>query len=200
MDIDWKFIGRLEGASVLQGYVPTNSAGKVIGHSGVTIATGIDLGQMNKDDLYKVLAQKVPFPAELYDRLEPYLMAQKGVAKDILKKNPLTITKEEADLLDHAKKKLVYNELSGYWNVDAEKKFVDLPREIQTVLFSLAWNFGTALKYDYPHTWSVFKKCAAEGKWDNAYIWLKNFPSKNKELIVRRREEADYIAPLTTLH
>lgn len=200
MDIDWKFIGRLEGASVLHGYIPTNSAGKIIGHSGVTIATGIDLGQMNKDDLYKVLAQKTPFPAELYDRLLPYTMAQKAVARDILKKHPLTITKEESDLLDAAKKKLVYNELSGYWDIDAERKFADLPMEARTVLYSLAWNLGTGLKYDYPHTWSVFKKCANDCRWDSAYLWLKGFPSKNPELVRRRCEEADYLAVLTTLH
>lgn len=48
--IDWKFIAAREGAEVLIGYVPMKN-GKVFGISGVTIATGVDLGQRNESDL-----------------------------------------------------------------------------------------------------------------------------------------------------
>jgi Bacterial toxin homologue of phage lysozyme, C-term len=41
MAVDWKFIGTLEGAGILKGYVPVSQTS----NSGVTIATGVDLGQ-----------------------------------------------------------------------------------------------------------------------------------------------------------
>ena len=45
--IDWHFIGELEGQSVLTGYVPDPE----ISASGVTIATGVDLGQLTPAEL-----------------------------------------------------------------------------------------------------------------------------------------------------
>ena len=45
--IDYKFISDLEGGSKTTGYVPAASVSK----SGITIATGFDLGQRNESDL-----------------------------------------------------------------------------------------------------------------------------------------------------
>ena len=47
--INWKFIGKLEGEGVETGYVPTDNNGKIIGTSGVTIATGVDLGTKDRN-------------------------------------------------------------------------------------------------------------------------------------------------------
>ncbi len=43
MAIDWDFISSLEGDQRLAGYVPAAD----VSESGVTIATGVDLGQRN---------------------------------------------------------------------------------------------------------------------------------------------------------
>ena len=42
--IDWAFIGSLEGEAIPKGYVPSDS-------SGVTVATGVDLGQRAMPEL-----------------------------------------------------------------------------------------------------------------------------------------------------
>ena len=43
MRVNWKFIGEQEGAGVCTGYVPVAATS----NSGVTIATGADLGQQS---------------------------------------------------------------------------------------------------------------------------------------------------------
>ena len=47
MAIDWRFISDLEGGQRLAGYVPDPTGS----NSGVTAATGVDLGQMSSDDI-----------------------------------------------------------------------------------------------------------------------------------------------------
>jgi hypothetical protein len=69
----------------LSGYVPTPS-------SGVTIATGFDLGQHNKQDI-----KNLNLPKALEDKLTPY-----AGSTDAKKAANLTITAEEAALLDKA--------------------------------------------------------------------------------------------------
>lgn len=48
--IDYKFLSQLEGGSKTAGYVPAAAVSK----SGVTIATGFDLGQRDEADLKKI--------------------------------------------------------------------------------------------------------------------------------------------------
>lgn len=45
--INYEFLSRLEGGSRTSGYVPVPESSQ----SGVTIATGFDLGQRDEDDL-----------------------------------------------------------------------------------------------------------------------------------------------------
>ena len=52
--VDYAFIRNHEGAAVLNGYVPQKKDGTVIGKSGVTIASGFDLGQQNSYDLNRI--------------------------------------------------------------------------------------------------------------------------------------------------
>lgn len=81
--IDWKFIASLEGKGVTTGYVPNPTGGK----SGVTIATGFDLGQRNETDL-----TNLGLSAALITKFKPYLGLQGTAADEFLKKTPLTIT------------------------------------------------------------------------------------------------------------
>ena len=46
--IDWNWIGEREGVGKEIGYVPTNNNNKIIGTSGITIATGVDLGTKDR--------------------------------------------------------------------------------------------------------------------------------------------------------
>lgn len=62
--IDFSFISQLEGGQKLDGYVPAATKSK----SGVTIATGFDLGARNEGDLRKLL-----FSPSLIVKIKPYL-------------------------------------------------------------------------------------------------------------------------------
>ncbi len=62
-DVDWAFISAREGGQVLKGYVP-NATGS---QSGVTISTGVDLGQRSESDI-----DALDIPADLKTKLKPY--------------------------------------------------------------------------------------------------------------------------------
>lgn len=65
--IDWKFIAKMEGTRN-DIYVPTDSNGKVLGVSGPTIASGFDLGQIDKAGL-----EKYQFSTSIQSKLMPYV-------------------------------------------------------------------------------------------------------------------------------
>jgi hypothetical protein len=93
--IDYKFISEREGGSKTTGYVPATDVSK----SGVTIATGFDLGQRSEADL-----RKLGITAALINKLKPYLGKKTKEAADLLKKKPLAITAAEAKSIDKAVK------------------------------------------------------------------------------------------------
>ncbi len=67
-NIDWNFIAKEEGKRILKGYVPLPDKSK----SGVTIASGFDLGQHNESDL-----KGLKLSAALMKKLKPYLLLKK---------------------------------------------------------------------------------------------------------------------------
>ena len=76
--IDYKFLSDLEGGSKTNGYVPAAEVSK----SGVTIATGFDLGQRDENDL-----KTLKLSTTLTAKLKPYLGLKGKSAQDFLKKN-----------------------------------------------------------------------------------------------------------------
>ena len=58
-----------------------------VSKSGVTVATGFDLGQRNETDL-----RTLGLPSDLITTLKPYLGRKAKDAQDALAKAPLTIT------------------------------------------------------------------------------------------------------------
>jgi len=76
-NIDYGFLSAREGGSRTIGYVPAASASR----SGVTIATGFDLGQRGEDDL-----ARLGLPSALIAKLKPYLGKRSQDAVDALKK------------------------------------------------------------------------------------------------------------------
>ena len=88
--VDYAFIRNHEGAAVLNGYIPQKKDGTVIGKSGVTIASGFDLGQQNSYDLNRIFGSG-DTNKTLKDLFTPYLGKQKEDAKTYLKDHPLSI-------------------------------------------------------------------------------------------------------------
>lgn len=175
-NIDYQFLSDLEGGSRTVGYVPAASVSK----SGVTIATGFDLGQRNENDL-----KNLKLSALLIARLKPYLGVQGLNAQAMLKKTPLLITAIEAQLIDKAVKsahvsqvKLKYDAAPGN-----KVKFIDIPSEAQTVIVSVAFQYGVQLNVRAPKFW----KSVTSQDWPEAIKILKNFGDAYP---TRRKKEA----------
>ena len=174
--IDYKFLSGLEGGSKTTGYVP--AAG--VSNSGVTIATGFDLGQRNEADL-----NRLKLPVALVTKLKPYLGKKKKDAADLLKKTPLTISAAEAGTIDKAVKKSHIDSLKTKYlaSVHNKKKkaFFDLPGEAQTVIASVSFQYGINLNEKAPKFW----KAVSSQDWAEAVKILNNFgdyyPTRRKK-------------------
>lgn len=175
-NIDYKFLSDLEGGSKTTGYVPAAGVSK----SGVTIATGFDLGQRDEKDLRALKLNSI-----LVNKLKPYLGVKGTNAQAILKKSPLMISLIQAKEIDKAVKsshvnqlKLKYNSVPGN-----NKKFIDIPHQAQTVITSVSFQYGVGLSSRAPKFW----KAVTSQDWKEAIKILKSFGDAYP---TRRRKEA----------
>lgn len=182
--IDYSFLSAREGGVRLEGYVPAPAESR----SGVTIATGFDLGQRNRGDL-----SALGLPLSLIDKLAPYLGIIRFDAKRLLEKTPLRISLLEARLIDKAAKhdhlaKLVARYAASSHNI-RKVDFFSLPAEAQTVIASLSFQYGT-LGLKTPRIW----KMVSSQDWSAAIRELRNFEDHHP---TRRHLEADLLARMT---
>ena len=173
---DFSFIQNLEGTKN-QGYVPKDKDGKVLGKSGVTIASGFDLGQRKNADLKGL-------PGDLIKKLQPYL-GVKG--QDALKLNAkdLNLSDDEVAIVNKFAKNDSLEKLSSSFMKETGESFYNIPKEAQTVVASVAFQYGD-LKTRTPKFW----KAVTNGKWNDAIKELENFGDKYD---TRRNEEADLL-------
>jgi len=160
--IDYKFLSDLEGGSKTVGYVPATGVSK----SGVTIATGFDLGQRNENDL-----KALKLDTALISKLRPYLGVKEVNAQAVLKKQPLTITSNQAQAIDKAVKSAHVSQLKSKYDAAPgnKKKFVDIPPEAQTVIVSASFQYGVGLSTRAPKFW----KAVTAQNWPEAIKNLK---------------------------
>ena len=181
--IDYSFIGDREGGSKTEGYVPALS----ISNSGVTIATGFDLGCRNEADL-----NNLQLPKTLVDKLKPYLGKISQEAKKFLEKQPLTMTIAEANAIDKAIKKSQVDMLKSKYFAATEnitkKDFFELPSQAQTVIASVSFQYGD-LEKSAPNFW----KTVTAQKWKETIDVLRDFGDVYK---TRRNLEADKLQEL----
>lgn len=149
--IDYDFIEKHE-KNELEAYVPVCTAksvinrsnsvcyekpvGSVIGRSGVTVAAGFDLGQINAWEL-----RKMQLPKELESRLSPFVGIRKADALAADFKN-LKLNKNEARLINIANKQKFIAKIETRFLKDSGSNFETLPPEIQTAIFSLLFQYG----------------------------------------------------------
>ncbi len=179
LKIDYTFISAREGGQKLTGYVPAAKNSK----SGVTIATGFDLGARNEADL-----KRLNLPHTLVTKLKPCLGKQKAGAAACLEKNPLSVTKPEATHIDKAVKSKAEEEIRTRYNASIKSgkpKFSALPTEAQTVIASVAFQYGQ-LKTETPTFW----KHVTNQDWGKAVHELRNFGDIYP---TRRKIEADLL-------
>ncbi|MEG0324349.1 MAG: pesticin C-terminus-like muramidase [Raoultibacter sp.] len=171
----------------LQGYIPCkkhnftglnkfSDCGPVIASSGVTIGTGVDLGQQSEDGL---LGMGVP--AVLIEKFAPYLGRSKIAAVEALQAAPIRITERECKQLNEAVRVAYVNQARRRFNEASSTSFDDIPEEAQAVIVSLGYQLGAPSKY--PTTWKFLINC----DWSGA-VWELEHGFKN--YANRRADEA----------
>lgn len=133
--VDKEFIKQVEGKQKLNGYVPKTNSGKVNGKSGVTIASGLDLGQFYNWELIKS-----GVPKALAKKFKPYQYPlQKDAAVEFLKKNPLSISQAEAETVDSTTSEYALRRLKDHFSIS---DFAELPKGVATALASYTFQYG----------------------------------------------------------
>jgi hypothetical protein len=176
LKIDYDFIHSLEGGMILNGYVPEPETSQ----SGVTISVGFDLGARNLSDL-----NRLGLNTSLVSKLTPYLGKKKSEADRFVRNNPLSVTLGEANEIYLAVKKQSTEELIRKYNAESSVDFESLPKEAQTVIASVEYQYGS-LKVSTPALWEQ----VVNQEWQDAYENLLDF---GDAYITRRRKEAEYL-------
>ena len=182
--IDYKFISDLEGGRKTTGYVPDGGSSR----SGVTIATGFDLGQRSARDLI-VLG----LSGSLANELGPYLELRGVAAIDFLEIRPLNLSEGEARSIDRAVKvqhvgRLKEKYISSMFN-GSDTPFARLPHQAQTAIASVAFQYGVDLNMETPKFWQA----ACKQDWQRCVEILNDFHDRYP---TRRRKEAALLAEL----
>ena len=181
--VDYDFISDLEGALKTKGYIPKTKSGKILGKSGVTISTGVDLGSKTAE-YFKGLDK------ELVDKLSPYFGLKNKKAEAKLKEVGLNISKDEARTVYEFVKEKELGFLKGHWNKakavgKTDIDFDSLSEPMQTVLASVGFQYGN-LPAKTPKFWNF----ALSNDVDGVISELRNFGDKYP---TRRNKEADYL-------
>jgi len=172
--IDWSFIELLEGRR-LAGYVPDPEGS----NSGVTIASGVDLGQISPDIV-------ATLPADIKDAIQPYIGLRKVDAVDALKLRPLVLTTSQCEVLNAAVRAPIVANLSSHYKRDAGVTFEAIPDAAQTVVCSVQFQYGT-LWGRAPRFWEFCIRQNWPAVIDELRAFGDSYPS-------RRRKEANYLA------
>jgi hypothetical protein len=178
--IDYDFISKREGGSLTYGYVPAAAVSK----SGVTIATGFDLGQRSAADL-----RNLGLPTELIEKLTPYMGKIAQEATDALKAKSLSVSPEEATAIDMAVRQDDVNKLQQRYLAAADNAakidFFAIPAQAQTVIASVCFQYGD-LAARTPKFW----KAVSSQDWRQGVNVLRDFGDAYP---TRRKLEADLL-------
>lgn len=170
--IDWNFIGTLEEVR-LEGYIPD------AGDSGVTIATGIDLGRQSPTSI-------AGLPDGLRARLVPYLGLRGPAAVAALHARPLSVSGAEAVLLDQMAEGSIMGPLAAKFQSQTGDVFDILPDAVQTVVVSLSYQYG-AIWTRCPRYW----QCVVTKDFQGIVNELEHFGDAYP---TRRGSEAKYLS------
>ena len=188
------FLSTVEGRRQDVGYIPCNcvfKAGKTanyrgegdpggysaMGASGVTIATGVDLGQTDVATL-----KKIGVIDAVIEQLMPYIGLRRDDAIRALHRQPLVVLDDVAAMLDHCMHKHHLKIILARYDRDAGAgAYADIPWQAQAVVYSLLYQMGTGSPSKMPKTWRAlvgknWKEAAEELMSEN---W-KGYKSRRK--------------------
>lgn len=176
-----------------EGNITTANVPNVAGgrKSGVTIASGFDLGQWGVKGL-----KDLNLPKELTNKLMPYLGKKGKSAEDFLTANPLQISKEQADIINKAVWDKELSKLETNFKNAIGVDLSEAPRNIQQAFaianFPLGNGLFTTDSGGATNLRSQIKKAMKSGKWskaaDNIRTWNE---SATRGLKKRYRALAD---------
>ena len=182
MLVNWSFISQLEGGRRLIGYVPASEAGE----SGVTVATGIDLGRYPPSAI-----DAMRIPDEMKGKLKLYAGLKGEAAAAALSAHPLGLTSAEAEALDDAAKKPIVQQVIASYNAAVQDKgglerFERLPEAAQTVIASVALHTGENMPLKMPRFW----ECVCAEDWPAAVAELEQHGDSHH---ARHKREAELL-------
>jgi len=153
---DREFIYDAEGGLWINGYVPRRD-GKPAENSGVTIGAGVDLGHQTEAGLRALNVDR-----EVLEKVKPYLGRIREDADQYLKRNPLTLSREDAVGLTDRVHDGIIGDMARRYNRASEFDFYDLPSDAQTVIADVAIQYGPDMKKKTPKFW----RFVTDGEWD----------------------------------
>lgn len=185
---------KFEGKQVTKGYIPCDlTTGKTanyygganperyipMGVSGVTIGTGVDLGQTDEPTL-----RRIGVSDKTIDAVRFYLQKTKIKAVYALHEKPLTITPEMAEELDACMHNQHIEITRKRYNRDAgEGAFEELPWQAQAVITSIIYQRGPGSIKKFENTWNAFVRKDwkdASARLQNSSLW-KGYQSRRRE-------------------
>jgi len=187
MQINFDFIKQNEGKAITKAYIPENKDGSILGQSGVTIASGFDLGQQDVTSISEL-------SKDLQSKLIPYLGAKKDKAASKLKETGgLQLTDKEVNEIDIMAKKQYSNKIKESYGKLTGKSFDELPSNLQTVIADIQFQYGTNYERT-PKFAGIIQEIADNPSDVNAYMKLENeLRNFGDDYKTRRGKEADLI-------
>jgi len=187
-------LARFEGKAIPRGYIPcyngtyyggdSPAKGEPLGASGVTIATGVDLGQQTMKGL-----AAMGISASTLSVLAPYIGLQKQEALKKLQSDPFTLTSDQVEEIDKAVHVRYINQAASIFG---RELFENAPKEVQAVVVSLHYQFGTPRRPDSPglaNAWAYMQ----QGAYKEAAECLRNpenWSPSHRTYMHRRKAEA----------
>ncbi|WP_407351419.1 pesticin C-terminus-like muramidase [Luteimonas sp. R10] len=192
-EIDFEALEQFEGPQATQGYVPRDANGNPHANSGVTVATGVDLFGRTQASM-----AAIGIPQPLINTLLPYT-TQQGAAADAVAGN-LVITPQDADTLDSLVRAQFIADLQTHYNgAAAFADFFQLPANVQTVIYSVAYQHGIpGIMNETPNFWTQVTTGDWQGAYDNLMNFGDDFPTRRQAEAAMLLEEInndDYVLP-----
>ena len=152
--------------------------GEVIGASGVTVGSGLDLGQQTEADL-----DRMGLDPELVALFRPYLGKRRAEAVAALAAAPLELTDAQCDALDIAvHEDYIRRAAIAYDRAMPDAPFALVPPEAQAVIVSLFYQLGAGVTR-YPRAWRFL----LDADWEAA---ARELESGFARFAARRADEA----------
>jgi len=176
-NIDKSFIIEKEGYSK-KPYIPKNKKGEYLGNSGVTVGSGIDLGQQTEDGL-----KELGVSDSIIKKIKPFLGKKGYQASQSINKNKLNLNDNEIKNLQEKIYDGNFLQYIDYYEKETGNKFLDLDKNFQTAIGSVITQYGPELGKRTPR----FNKTIIDNDIKSAISELNNFGDKYK---TRRKSEA----------